>query len=787
MPNCFKIISFLLAISLLGFVSPAPAGAQAPTMPASPEASADTSASVQQAPAQTQAPAAQDPSKPVIRNFSFIHISDSHVEPYLKTPTDDQLAGARSFKVVQGIRSLGKVALAPYGITAPKPGFIIHTGDLGEFGLTSATWDAVAKYFHNLGMAVAYCPGNHDNTWVSTPNRWRAMFGGLNYSFDAADCHFIMISTPTLQDPLPSIGEEAVEFVRKDLAKVGPQKPVFVAFHHPLMSSEFASNYDCDRLLDELRPYNVVLLLFGHGHNADKTQYGGIDAVQGGSPFDNGNKAERIGYSIVYVAGNSLFVAYKRADQTSASKALLAKAIPPQANYPAITITSPAKHQAVTADQLQIEATIDAKQILVSEASYDIDDDAALKGKLLYAAQRASGNLNTRQLTPGAHFMRINFKGPNNTVFYKTVPFYIEHNDASQLATAKWRFHMGGGSKCAPLVYNGRVYVGANDGNLYALDEATGKLVWQVAAGGEIMTQPVVYKDTILFGTGGGAFYAVTTDGKAKWSFPAGDAVFSSPVLDETGTVYFGTNGAKFFALNAETGQMKWSFDKASYSIESKPCVAGDRVYFGAWDGNLYCLDKKNGQQIWAKPGPYCQKKFSRYYAPADNGPIATGDMVFITDRGYKAGAYKADGSYVNDIASGCSALGLGADGKSLYVRSTGAGLSKIDFSGKKLWTSAATGGGFAISPLEVGGVVYTCSNRGNLQAVDPASGAVKWTYQVSPKLYVMGGVSVNNGVAYVCCMDGTVSAIQGKAGAAAAPAAAPAATAAATAPAAQF
>jgi outer membrane protein assembly factor BamB len=234
-------------------------------------------------------------------------------------------------------------------------------------------------------------------------------------------------------------------------------------------------------------------------------------------------------------------------------------------------------------------------------------------------------------------------------------------------------------------------------------------------------------------------------------------------VLDAEGNVYFGTNGAKVFALNAETGKQLWRNSDPTFSIESKPAVSGERVYVGAWDGNLYCMDRKSGKTLWKQPGPYCQKsgKLNRYYAPADNGPVAVGDSVCITDRGYAAGTYKADGSYAGPLTSGCSALTLASDAKSLFVRSTGKPLSRMDLTGKPLWTSTAKSGSFAISPTEADGLVYVCSNAGELSAVDAATGALKWQYQASPKLYVFTGVAASNGVAFLASMDGYVTAVQ--------------------------
>jgi len=54
--------------------------------------------------------------------FSFIQASDVH------TPM------AQSQEVIALINSINEVEMTAYGITAPKPSFVIVTGDLTEFG-----------------------------------------------------------------------------------------------------------------------------------------------------------------------------------------------------------------------------------------------------------------------------------------------------------------------------------------------------------------------------------------------------------------------------------------------------------------------------------------------------------------------------------------------------------------------------------------------------------------------------------------------------------------------------
>src|SRR5262245_24817857 len=50
----------------------------------------------------------------------------------------------------------------------------------------------------------------------------------------------------------------------------------------------------------------------------------------------------------------------------------------------------------------------------------------------------------------------------------------------------KWRTQTGDAVRSSPAVTGRRIYVGSGDGHLYALDRATGSVVWRFDAGGAV-------------------------------------------------------------------------------------------------------------------------------------------------------------------------------------------------------------------------------------------------------------------------------------------------------------
>jgi outer membrane protein assembly factor BamB len=114
-----------------------------------------------------------------------------------------------------------------------------------------------------------------------------------------------------------------------------------------------------------------------------------------------------------------------------------------------------------------------------------------------------------------------------------------------------------------PIVSNGLVYWGSNDGNERATD-TSGNLVWQTSLG---RTSPPACSDPPDFGIS--STPTITTD---------------VPVGGATSVLYVGGGNSKLYALNAATGAVLWSYDVGGNPdtfIWDSPLVYGNSVYIG--------------------------------------------------------------------------------------------------------------------------------------------------------------------------------------------------------------
>ncbi len=674
-----------------------------------------------------------------VEDFTFVQASDMH------TPM------AQSAATIARITNLTQIDLAPFAIRVAQPSFVLATGDLTEFGGGNGWWQEYLSYWKHCPFPVHHELGNHDNTWHANINPLRVAGQKPYYSFDSHGCHFVGLMTPTPQDPRPSVSEEQLIWLEADLKKTGDQTPVLVFFHHPLGGSEFASRYDSDRLLDVLRRHNTVLLMAGHSHGYVSRPIGGLDQITGGSTF-----GPNAGFSVISVKDNWLRAAYWKFADAAPGFRLLEKEIPERAWYPRVEIVSP-HVRGVSKSDLRIEVRLGAAPD--TNVLFTVDDE--IKGELAVAGKgsrcRATGRADLSGLLPGAHYLRIDFTSQGRAISRST-HFYYEPKDSR----AAWHAYLGASSKVSPVLQDRVMYVAAHDGVLRAFDAATGKPRWSVPTGAEILGSPLVRAGRIFVGNGAGLVLACDLKGKQRWSFQAGEAVYSAPVAAGSNLV-FGCNNGVLYAVNAETGTLAWTNNDAGYAIESQPCVWRDKVFYGAWDQHLRCVDAATGKLVWKKvtEGVLKAKAAQRYYSPGDAAPVVAEGTVMIADRNFMLTLFDAETGAPAGALPKVAATGLSQDGKFVYLRRTDGFLTKIDHTGKELWSVPAGLNSIPVAPTEHQGKVYVCGPTGIVAAFAGEDGKRLWQYSAAPKLFVMSAVACDAERAYLTGFDGGVTALK--------------------------
>jgi len=208
--------------------------------------------------------------------------------------------------------------------------------------------------------------------------------------------------------------------------------------------------------------------------------------------------------------------------------------------------------------------------------------------------------------------------------------FYAVDGASGQL---KWKFQTGGERRFAakhlhgaepasetmpdpfdfylssPVVWNGRVYFGSGDTNIYALDAATGDLKWKFKTGDVVHASPAISGGTLFVGSWDSYFYALDVgSGREIWRFKTGEdpvihnqvGIQSSAAVAD-GVVYFGCRDSKFYAVDAVTGKEQWSYSNKGSWVISSPAVLHGKVYFATADtGLLHAFETKSGAPLFS-------------------------------------------------------------------------------------------------------------------------------------------------------------------------------------------
>jgi eukaryotic-like serine/threonine-protein kinase len=272
----------------------------------------------------------------------------------------------------------------------------------------------------------------------------------------------------------------------------------------------------------------------------------------------------------------------------------------------------------------------------------------------------------------------------------------------------------------SPVVADGNVYFGSGDGNVYALDAASGDLKWKFQTGDVVHASPAYADGVVFFGSWDSYFYAVDArTGALRWRFHGGEdplihnqVGFQSSAAVVNGVVYTGCRDSKLYAIDAATGKEKWHYDAAGSWVISSPAVTQGKVIFGTSDSSLYLvLDAESGKPIVRQQGK----------AYTFSSPSVAGNVVFT---GILNGTLEA-----RDLDSGELLWEFKTESS---IRNAGWVLTADrKFNSPMLfwsgWREApivaaiqefGTGSIFS-SPLVVAGAVYFGSADGNLYAVE--------------------------------------------------------------------
>ena len=192
------------------------------------------------------------------------------------------------------------------------------------------------------------------------------------------------------------------------------------------------------------------------------------------------------------------------------------------------------------------------------------------------------------------------------------------------------------------IVYEGKVFVGTEMGNMYALDAQTGTQEWVYSIGAPILNSVAAGDAKVFFGAMDGAVYALdASTGSLVWKSQLSQRLgFSTaPVYAESKVMLGGRNGI-FYALDQNTGAVLWQYEVGAPILQTAAWNNG-RAFFGTMDMYVYAINTADGSLAWQSeeiPGmafkdywPVVHQGMV-YVRPMGMGDLGVQDQSFVTD-----------------------------------------------------------------------------------------------------------------------------------------------------------
>jgi outer membrane protein assembly factor BamB len=303
----------------------------------------------------------------------------------------------------------------------------------------------------------------------------------------------------------------------------------------------------------------------------------------------------------------------------------------------------------------------------------------------------------------------------------------VWHVDLSDIEGEKGFFSNSTSAQISggPITGINRVFLGSENGIVYALDAESGDLAWQGKVKGEVIAAPAFDQGTLVVNSSSGimkAFNASTGDdawtieqevpplslrGISAPTAVAGGAIIGT--ASGTLTVYILSNGQQGWV--AEVGEATGSTElERVIDVDAAPVVYDDKVYAISARGNLMAIDLRSGRTLW-------KRQYSSFQSVA-----ISGNTLFLTD--IKGHVYAVDRLNGLEKWSQLALTNRGVTGPTTVGDYVVVG----DFEGYLHWISQSSGeivarhhvdgSGIYRAPTTHNDLIFVQSRDGDLEAI---------------------------------------------------------------------
>jgi len=274
-----------------------------------------------------------------------------------------------------------------------------------------------------------------------------------------------------------------------------------------------------------------------------------------------------------------------------------------------------------------------------------------------------------------------------------------------------------------PVVYEQHIFVANSEGLLVALDRK-GNEVWRYWLGSRLSGGMAAGSGLLVVGTPEGEVLALdAATGVEKWRNVVSSEVISPPAIGE-GMIVVRTVDGKLFALDVDSGERKWFSDRnvplLTQRGTSSPLIGGGIAVAGFDNGKVAAFRLDNGQPMWEKRvgQPTGRSEIERI-ADVDTNPVMFGSVMY---------AASVNGTIIAvDLRNGetlwqrelSTYRNLGIDAEMLFASNAQGHVVALDRrNGFVLWTQKALENRQLSAPAVIGEFVVVGDMEGYLHFV---------------------------------------------------------------------
>jgi len=268
---------------------------------------------------------------------------------------------------------------------------------------------------------------------------------------------------------------------------------------------------------------------------------------------------------------------------------------------------------------VRVTGLLTAAMVLSACSLFGDDDEKALEPKELSKIVTTVDIKRAWSVKLGgdAKFLRVALQpaGDGNRIYAASIDGNVVALDPAT-GREHWRTKLDIGLTAGPGVGENLVVVAASDGYLIALDADTGAERWRADVTGESLARPAIKDNVVIALTIDNRLRALSAfDGSERWIFEQ-----STPLLTIRGsatpaiigsTVVAGFDNGRLAALNISSGDVVWEALLAPPSgrsdlerlsdVDGLISVVGQDLYAAGYQGKLAALASESGQVLWAR------------------------------------------------------------------------------------------------------------------------------------------------------------------------------------------